>query len=118
METMAPRFCSQCATVDNPGALSARGSGIPFLFLSTRWRIEDYHRNDKGEKANAGVTYRFFLRDAEAHIAAASVIMCADDDEAKLRACEILAQRPDCRAIEVWDRDRCVHIQSDDVAAM
>ena len=70
-----------------------------------------------GEKANAGVTYRFFLRDADAHIAAAAVIMCADDDDAKLRGRELLSTRPDCHAIEVWDRDRCVHILNDDVAA-
>ena len=70
------------------------------------------------KKADAGVTYRFFLRDVNAHIAAAAVIMCADDDEAKLRGRELLSKRPDCHAIDVWDHDRCVHIDSDDVAMM
>jgi len=61
--------------------------------------------------------YRFFVLDGDSHISSAEVIECTDDDEAKLRGREILAKRPDCHAIEVWDHDRCVHIQRDDVAA-
>lgn len=55
-------------------------------------------------------TYRCYLLDAQSHIASAEVIECPDDDAAKSRAREILAEKPGYRAIEVWDRDRRVHI--------
>ena len=54
-------------------------------------------------------TYRCYLLDAQSHIASAEVIECHDDDAAKSRAREILAEKPGCRGIEVWDRDRRVH---------
>jgi hypothetical protein len=46
-------------------------------------------------------TYRFLFLGVDSYISSAQVIACADDDAAKLRAREILAQRPDYRAIEV-----------------
>jgi hypothetical protein len=62
-------------------------------------------------------TYRCYLLDGQSHIAWAEVIECLDDDEAKLRAREILAEKPSYRAIEVWERDRRVHVhRSSDVA--
>ncbi len=45
--------------------------------------------------------YRFFVLDGDSHISSAEVIECTDDDEAKLRAREILVQRPNCRAGEM-----------------
>jgi hypothetical protein len=62
-------------------------------------------------------TYRFLFLGVDSYISSAQVIACADDDAAKLRAREILGQRPDYRAIEVWELDRRVHVQSD-VAAL
>ncbi len=53
--------------------------------------------------------YRFFVLDGDSHISSAEVIECTDDDEAKLRAREILVQRPNCRAVEVWQLDHRVH---------
>ncbi len=53
--------------------------------------------------------YRFFVLDGDSHISSAEVIECTDDDEAKLRAREILVQRPNCRAVEVWQFDQRVH---------
>jgi hypothetical protein len=58
------------------------------------------------------ITYRFFLLDADSHISSAAVIVCADDAAAKLQAREILAKRPDCHAIEVWELDRRVQTLS------
>jgi hypothetical protein len=55
-------------------------------------------------------TYRCYLLDAQYHIALAEVIECRDDDAAKLKAREILAEKPNFRGIEVWERDRRVHI--------
>jgi hypothetical protein len=54
--------------------------------------------------------YRCFLLDAESQIASAQVIACHDDGAAKLRAREILANRPGYRGFEVWEMDRRVHI--------
>jgi hypothetical protein len=54
--------------------------------------------------------YRCYLLDVQSHIACAKVVECLDDDEAKLRAREILAEKPGYRAIEVWDRGRRVYI--------
>ena len=55
-------------------------------------------------------TYRCFLIDADSHISSAELITCSDDDAAKVRADEIFARNPACRAIAVWDYDRRVHI--------
>jgi hypothetical protein len=55
-------------------------------------------------------TYRCYLLDAQSHIASAEVIECVDDAAAKSRAREILAEKPNYRGIEIWDRDRRVHI--------
>jgi len=54
--------------------------------------------------------YRCYLLDLESHIACAKVVECLDDDEAKLRAREILAEKPGCRAVEVWDGSRRVYV--------
>jgi predicted dinucleotide-binding enzyme len=61
-------------------------------------------------------TYRCFLLDAQSHIASAQLIVCGNDDDAKLRAREILADKPAYRAIEVWDLDRRVHVRLSDRA--
>jgi hypothetical protein len=63
--------------------------------------------------------YRCYLLDAQSHIACAEVVECRNDDEAKLRAREILAEKPGYRAIEVWDCGRCVcvHPSGDDAPA-
>jgi hypothetical protein len=63
--------------------------------------------------------YRCYLLDAQSHIACAEVVECRGDDEVKLRAREILAEKPGYRAIEVWDRGRRVYIHpsGDDAAA-
>ena len=55
--------------------------------------------------------YRFFFLGVDSRISSAEVIACADDDAAKLQAREVLAQRPECRTIEVWDLDRRVHVE-------
>jgi hypothetical protein len=44
------------------------------------------------------------------------LIVCGNDDDAKLRAREILADKPAYRAIEVWDLDRRVHVHLSDRA--
>jgi hypothetical protein len=54
--------------------------------------------------------YRCFLLDARSHIASAQVIACSDDDAAKLRAREILGDKPECRGFELWELDRRVHV--------
>src|SRR6266481_3608072 len=54
--------------------------------------------------------YRCFLLDADSHIASAQVIACSDDDAAKLRGREILADKPECRGFELWELDRRVHV--------
>ena len=63
--------------------------------------------------------YRCYLLDAQSHIASAEVVECRDDDEARLRAREILAEKPGYRAIEVWDCGRrvYVHPSGDDAPA-
>jgi hypothetical protein len=53
-------------------------------------------------------TYRCYLIDAQSHFARAEVIRCARDDEARLRARKLLAEKPDYRAVEVWEGDRRV----------
>src|SRR5258708_2255537 len=57
--------------------------------------------------------YRCFLIDAHSCIASAQQIACHDDDAAMLRAREILADRPACRGVEVWERDRRVLVKRD-----
>ena len=54
--------------------------------------------------------YRCFLLDAESHIASAEEFACYDDNAAKLRAREILARKTEFSGIEVWERDRRVHV--------
>jgi hypothetical protein len=56
-------------------------------------------------------SYRCYLLGAQSHIASTSVIECRNDDEARSRAREILAEKPGCRGIEVWEQRRRVHIQ-------
>jgi hypothetical protein len=60
--------------------------------------------------------YRCFLLDAELHIASGQVIACSDDDAAKLRGREILANKPRCRGFEMWELDRRVHVHLEDEA--
>jgi len=62
-------------------------------------------------------SYRCYLLDAECHIAEAVVIDCLDDHAARLRSEEILAGRPEFRAVEVWEFDRRVHVQLGSVSA-
>ena len=61
--------------------------------------------------------YRCYLLDVQSHIASAKVVECLDDDEAKLRAREILAGKPGYPAIEVWDGARrvCLHPAGADI---
>ncbi len=54
-------------------------------------------------------TYRCYLLDEQLHIASAQVVVCSDDEAAKLRAREILADRPAFRGVELWEMDRRVH---------
>ncbi len=54
--------------------------------------------------------YRFFLIDAQSHIASAQVVMCLDDDAAKLRTLEIFAANPSCHGVEAWEFDRRVYV--------
>ena len=61
-------------------------------------------------------TYRCFFIDAQSHFSSAAVIACANDEAAKLRAREILASKPACRGIEIWEFDRRVHSQLVDAA--
>ena len=55
-------------------------------------------------------TYRCYLLDAQRHIGRVEIIDCLDDDDARLRAHEILAVRPNFHGIELWEFDRRVHI--------
>jgi hypothetical protein len=61
--------------------------------------------------------YRFYLIDAQSHIAKAQVVMCRDDDAAALRAREILAANPSCHGVEAWELDRRVCVHSFDATA-
>jgi hypothetical protein len=61
-------------------------------------------------------TYRCYLLDAQSHIALAEVIECFDDDEARLKARKILAEKPYYSGVEVWERDRRVHVHLSDAA--
>jgi hypothetical protein len=62
-------------------------------------------------------TYRCYLLDAQRHIGRVEIIDCLDDDDARLRAHEILAARPDFCGIEVWEFDRRVPIRPADADA-
>jgi predicted dinucleotide-binding enzyme len=64
-------------------------------------------------------TYRCYLLDEQLHIASARVVVCSDDEAAKLRAREILAGQPGFRGVELWEMDRRVEIDasSDDAQA-
>jgi hypothetical protein len=53
--------------------------------------------------------YRCYLLDASNHIASVELIRCPDDDAAKLRAHDILAEQPQVSAVEVWQRARQVN---------
>jgi len=55
-------------------------------------------------------TYRCYLLDEQLHIASAQVVVCSDDEAAKLRAREILAGQPAFRGVELWEMDRRVDI--------
>jgi hypothetical protein len=61
--------------------------------------------------------FRIFLLNAQSHITSAQVVMCHDDDAAKLRAREILAANPSCHGVEAWERDRRVCVHSSDAPA-
>jgi hypothetical protein len=70
--------------------------------------MSDRDRSRENIKMPAMRTYRCYLLDY--HIAAVEVMDCADDDEARQRADALLAQRPDFKGVEVWERDRRVHM--------
>lgn len=53
-------------------------------------------------------TYRCYFLDYR--IAAVEVMECADDEEARQRADALLAERPDFKGVEVWERDRRAHV--------
>lgn len=63
-------------------------------------------------------TYRCYLLDAQRHIGRVEIIDCLDDDDARQRAHEILAARPDFCGIEVWEFDRRVPIRPVDADAV
>jgi hypothetical protein len=50
--------------------------------------------------------YRFCMLHATA---SAEIIECADDDDAKRRAREIIATNTGYRAVEVWDKEGLVY---------
>jgi hypothetical protein len=54
--------------------------------------------------------YRCYLLDCRHHIAAAEVIHCAHDMEARRWADARLVQRPEFHGVEVWDFDRRVYV--------
>ena len=56
-------------------------------------------------------TYRCYLLDAALHIATVEIIECADDGEAERRGEEVLAAHPERAGVEVWDRERRVHVR-------
>jgi hypothetical protein len=53
--------------------------------------------------------YRCYVLDASNDIASVALIRCPDDDAAKLRAHDILAEDPKFRGVEVWQRARQVN---------
>ena len=64
----------------------------------------------KGREVVTGLrTYRCCLLDSDSHVLSAEVIACSDDEEAKRRALEIVARKPACRGVEIWEFDRRVH---------
>jgi hypothetical protein len=54
--------------------------------------------------------YRCYLLDARYQIAAVELLRCERDVDARQRADALLVQRPAFHGVEVWERDRRVHI--------
>ena len=52
--------------------------------------------------------YRCYLLHYQ--VAAVEVMDCAADDEARQKAEALLAQRPTFKRVEVWERERRVHV--------
>lgn len=53
--------------------------------------------------------YRFYFLDSNDHIAAAEVVECADDSDAKQKADTLLKERPGFTSVEVWKTKDMVH---------
>jgi hypothetical protein len=55
-------------------------------------------------------SYRCYVLDCRYRVAAIKLIECDSDVEARQRADALLAQMPAFCGVEVWQRDRRVHI--------
>jgi hypothetical protein len=54
--------------------------------------------------------YRCYLLDCRYQIAAIELMRCERDVDARQRADALLVQRPAFHGVEVWERERRVHI--------
>jgi hypothetical protein len=55
-------------------------------------------------------SYRCYVLDGRNRVAAIKLIECASDVEAGHKADALLVQMPTFHGVEVWERDRRVHI--------
>ena len=55
-------------------------------------------------------SYRCYVLDGRNRVAAIKMIECASDVEARQTADALLVQMPRFHGVEVWERDRRVHI--------
>jgi|GraSoi_2013_60cm_1033757.scaffolds.fasta_scaffold42424_3 hypothetical protein len=62
-------------------------------------------------------SYRCYVLDGRNRVAAIKMIECASDGEARQRADALLVQMPRFHGVEVWERERRVHINLVGVAA-
>jgi hypothetical protein len=55
-------------------------------------------------------SYRYYSLDERGMIFLAEIIDGGSDDEALMQAEQLLGRNARCRAVEVWDRRRAVHV--------
>jgi len=89
-------------------------SSCSFDFVWKRTHAEtvanDDHGSQKRERGCDWFTHLQVLPSGfDSHVLSAEVIACSDDEEAKRRALEIVARKPACRGVEIWEFDRRVH---------
>ena len=53
--------------------------------------------------------YRCYFRDADRKIKAADVLICEDDTAAAVQVELLLAERPSCTTVEVWEGRNLIH---------